>query len=171
MKIAVCGSGFAGQSSISETAKGIGREIARSGHVLLTGGCRGYPYAALRGAILCKGESVCYSPAGSRDEHVNQYGFPLEESADYIFTGMGVPGRNLALIKGSEGVIILDGGIGTLNEFTIALALGKKIAVLDIPGKFLELLHGIERLCSISKKIADIRYCSGARELVKGVEH
>ncbi len=45
MKIAVCGSGFGSNKEISEKAKEIGREIAKSSSILLTGEGTGYPYA------------------------------------------------------------------------------------------------------------------------------
>jgi predicted Rossmann-fold nucleotide-binding protein len=37
-----------------------------------------------------------------------------------IFTGMGTKGRNVILVRSADACIFADGGMGTLNEFTIA---------------------------------------------------
>jgi uncharacterized protein (TIGR00725 family) len=47
-----------------------------------------------------------------------------------IYTGFGLKGRNVVNIRASDIVIIFGGGMGTLNEFTIAYDEGKVIGVL-----------------------------------------
>ena len=131
MKIAVCGSGLVEIKEFLERAKELGMEIAKSANILLTGGGAGYPYAALQGAISKNGKVICYSPAKNKQEHIEKYCFPFEEKEEYIFTGMGIPGRNLPLVQNADAVIIIGGQIGTLNEFTIAFAENKKIGILE----------------------------------------
>ena len=70
------------------------------------------------------------SPAFSKHEHVNDYQSPHEFYDIILYTGMGFMERDVVNIRSSDGLIFLGGGIGTLNEFTIAYEEGKPIAVL-----------------------------------------
>ncbi len=167
MKIALCGSGSEKNKEILEKAKEIGREIAKSNNILLTGGCKGNPYAALRGAILENGKVICYSPASNKEEHISKYNFPIEENAEYIFTGKGIPGRNLPLIQNADAVIIIGGQIGTLNEFTIAFNENKKIGVLQGSGPLTELLPKIAEVCDKNGESKNIIYNNNPKELIK----
>ncbi len=169
MKIAVCGSGIGESKAISEKAKAIGKEIAGSNNVLLTGGCAGYPYSALRGAILENGKVISYSPANNKEEHINKYNFPFEESAEYIFTGKGIPGRNLDLIQNADAVIIIGGQIGTLNEFTIAFNAKKKIGILQGSGKLEQVIPTIAEICDKTGESRNIVYESDVKELIKKI--
>jgi len=169
MKIAVCGSGFGNNKEILDKAKEIGREIAKSGNTLLTGGGLGYPYSAIRGAILECGKVVCYSPAKDKEEHINRYGFPFEESAEYIFTNMGIPGRNLPLVENADAVIIVGGQIGTLNEFTIAFAKDKKIGILENSGELIKMIPDIVRVCDKRGESKNMFYSSDPAKLVKAL--
>lgn len=169
MKIAVCGSGLGENKEILEKAKEIGREMAKSGNVLLTGGGTGYPYSAVRGAIIENGKVICYSPAKDKEEHINKYGFPFEESVEYVFTNMGVPGRNLPLVKNADVIIIIGGQIGTLNEFTIAFAYDKKIGILKDSGGVVNLIPNITALCDKRGESKNIVYGSDVKELVRKI--
>ena len=130
MKIALCGSGKIEDQETANAAKTIGREIAKRKHILITGGGAGYPYFAVRGAFIEHGSIIAYSPAKDEEEHKNTYRFPIGEFSEIAYTGLGVPGRNMEVIKNADAVIILDGKVGTLNEFTIALQLKKRIGIL-----------------------------------------
>lgn len=166
MKIAVCGSGLGENKDILEKAKEIGKEIAKTSNILLTGGCGGYPYSAVRGAVLENGAVVGYSPAKDKDEHVSSYGFPFEEDVEYVFTGKGIPGRNIPLVDDADSVIILDGQIGTLNEFTLAFNAGKKIGVLEV-GKLYSVIPKIISICDKNGESKNIKYSGDSKELVK----
>jgi uncharacterized protein (TIGR00725 family) len=166
-KIAVCGSGLGESKEILEKAKEIGREIAKSNNILLTGGCAGYPYSALRGTIIENGKAICYSPASNKEEHINKYNFPFEESAEYIFTGKGIPGRNIPLIKNADAIIIIGGQIGTLNEFTIAFNENKKIGILKGCGKLEEIIPAIAKICDKRGESRNIIYESDVKEIIK----
>jgi len=169
MKIAVCGSGSEGNPAILEKAKEIGKEIAKSKNILLTGGCAGYPYAAVRGAILENGKVINFSPAKDKEEHVGKYGFPFEDSVEYIFTNKGIPGRNIPLVQNADAVIIIGGQIGTLNEFTIAFVLNKKIGILQGSGKLEELIPSIASVCDKNGESRNIKYGSDVKELVRKI--
>ncbi|MFH2028766.1 MAG: hypothetical protein ABIJ08_06515 [Nanoarchaeota archaeon] len=168
MKIAVCGSGNGNDSFILEKVKQIGMEIAKSGCILLVGGCRGYPYAALRGAFLANGKVIVYSPGKDQDDHEAKYGFPIDSGVDYVYTGLGIPERNTPLVKNADAVIIVDGSIGTLNEFTIAFHEKKKIGVLK-SGGITSLIPRIAEICDKNGEKDNIVYGEDARKLVKQI--
>ncbi len=119
-KIAVLGSASTSRDS-SEGAKAfrIGQLIAMEACVLLTGGCTGLPHAAVDGAASAGGLTVAISPARNRKEHESLYRYPADSHV-ILFTGMGRKGRNVVLIRSADACIFLKGGMGTLNEFTIA---------------------------------------------------
>ncbi len=162
MKIAVSGSGRAAVQEISQKAKQLGREIAKDQHIVLTGGCHGYPYAALRGALLQGGRIIVYSPAKDEQEHIGRYGFSIDPDVEYEFTGLGIPERNIPLIYAADAVIFFDGKVGTLNEFTLALHEKKKIAVLK-SGPLTELFQKIAQIC----QRRDIIYSDDPCKIVK----
>jgi uncharacterized protein (TIGR00725 family) len=119
-KIAVLGSASISSDSFhGRQAYRVGQSIAREGCILLTGGCTGLPHAAVNGAISAGGLTVAVSPAKNRREHESAYRYPLD-SFVILFTGMGRKGRNVVLIRSADACIFLRGGMGTLNEFTIA---------------------------------------------------
>jgi len=169
MKIAICGSGLGENKEILKKAKEIGKEIAKSNNILLTGGGTGYPYSSVRGAILENGKVICYSPANNKEDHINKYNFPFEESAEYIFTGKGIPGRNLDLIQNADAIILIGGKIGTLNEFTIAFVYNKKIGILKGSGKLQEIIPAIAEVCDKRGESRNIIYESNVKELVKKI--
>jgi uncharacterized protein (TIGR00725 family) len=151
-KVAVLGSASVADASPDwEKAVRIGETVAIRGGVLLTGECPGLPHAAVMGAKSLVGQTVGISPAANRDDHRLTYGYPLESSV-ILFTGMGTKGRNVILIRSADACVFISGGMGTLNEFTIACDdLGPKcaIGILTNTGGFSdEFLH----LVSVSGK-------------------
>lgn len=164
MKIAISGSGSGNNKEILEISKEIGREIAKHNHILLVGGCKGYPYAAERGALLEKGKVIVYSPAKDGREHIEKYNFPTDEGAEYAYTGLGIPKRNYPLIKNSDLVIILDGQTGTLNEFTLAFHEKKKIFVLK-KGELHKLIPKIAEVCNKTNEKDNVFYFNDVGEL------
>lgn len=147
MKIAVIGEGFGGKKEILEKAKEIGREIAKKKATLMTGNCLGYPHAAVKGAFEEKGNIIGISPAKDKEEHIAVYNFPYEVFSEIKYTGLGIPGRNLPLVKEADAVILIGGGIGSLNEFTIAFHFSKVIGVLKDSGGVTEIIEKIVEVC------------------------
>ena len=167
MTIAVCGSGIEANPLIEKKAEDIGKEIAKNKHILITGGCRGYPYAALKGALSEKGKAISYSPAKDKAEHITKYNFPIEKDVEYIFTGLGIPERNIPLVKAADAVILIGGQIGTLNEFTLAFHEKKKIGVLEGSGGITELIPKISEICEKSNETDIVIYEKDPKKLVK----
>jgi uncharacterized protein (TIGR00725 family) len=119
-KVAVLGSASVSDSAPEwEKAVTIGEAVAAKEGVLLTGACPGFPNAAVAGANSAGGLTVGISPAANREDHDLGYGYPLD-SRILIFTGMGTKGRNVVLIRSADACVFVGGGMGTLNEFTIA---------------------------------------------------
>jgi uncharacterized protein (TIGR00725 family) len=113
-----------------EIAFNIGRSIAESGCITVTGACPGLPFEAARGAKHAGGIVVGISPGLSLWEHVHKYESPTEHHDVLIFTGSGLMGREIVNIRSSDIVIIIGGRSGTLGEFAIAYDEGKLIGVL-----------------------------------------
>ncbi len=130
-----------------EKAVRLGRAIARSGCILITGGCPGLPYAAVQGAKAEGGLVVGISPGLSRHEHVFKYGSPTEGFDLLIYTGSGLMGREVENIRSSDIVVIVGGRSGTLGEFAIAYDEGKLIGVLTGTGGVADAVEQIVAVC------------------------
>ncbi len=170
MKIAVIGEGFGSDEEILEKAKEIGREIAKKNAILMTGSCLGYPYAAVKGAFEEKGKIIGVSPAKNKEEHVAVYNFPYKEFSEIRYTGLGIPGRNLPLVKEADAVVMVGGKIGSLNEFTIAFHLSKIIGVLKGSKGVTEIIEKIVDVCDKKDGMDKlVIYDNEPKELVKKI--
>lgn len=130
-----------------EMARKLGQEIARRGHVLINGACPGLPNDALVGAKKAGGFTVGISPAFSEYEHVQEYESPHDHDL-IIYTGFGFMQRDIINIRSADGVVIVGGGIGTLNELTVAYDEGRPIGILTGTGGISNSVpHVIEDLC------------------------
>jgi hypothetical protein len=70
------------------------------------------------------------SPAHSAAEHAALYTTPPCPSTVVIYSGFGFKGHNVISVWSADIVILVTGGIGTLNECTIAYDEGKVIGLL-----------------------------------------
>lgn len=122
------------EADASQKAEEVGREVVRQGGILITGATSGIPNFAAKGAKEEGGIVIGLSPAASYQHHVRVYRLPTEYHDTIIFTGFDYSGRNLLLTKSADAVIVICGGFGTLNEFTIALEDNKPIGVLTGTG-------------------------------------
>ncbi len=133
-KIAVSGAAKTTHCSkdAKELSKEIGREIVRQGCILVTGATSGIPYYAAQGAKELKGGmSIGFSPAASKKAHKKVYRLPTDAFDVIIHTGFDYTGRNLLMTRAADGVIIICGRMGTLNEFTVAFENQLPIGVLE----------------------------------------
>ena len=130
-----------------EKSRQVGRWIARKDCILVNGACPGLPHAAAEGAKEENGFVLGVSPAFSRHEHVKEYKSPFGVYDVLLYTGMGFMERDIMNIRSSDGIIFLGGGIGTLNEFTIAYEEGKPLGVLLNSGGVSNHLEQIVRWC------------------------
>src|SRR6476646_360420 len=119
--IGVVGSGtrHVGENSpVYQLAFDLGREIARSGGVVLCGGGGGVMRAAALGARSIEGHSIGVLPENGPTD------------AEYaVETGMG-DGRNYVNAYVSDALIALFGEAGTLSEIALAMKLGRPVVYL-----------------------------------------
>ena len=122
MIIAVIGAGRCSKE-VAQVAESVGRELARSGAVLVCGGLGGVMEAACRGAKSEGGLTIGILP-GSSCREANPY-------VDIrVVTGLG-EARNVIVVRTAQAVIAVDGEYGTLSEIAYALKLGIPVVGLD----------------------------------------
>ena len=166
-KIAVSGAARISHccKGVEQLSEEIGKEIARQGCVLVTGATTGVPYFSAKGFKKIGGVSIGFSPAASEMAHIKTYRLPTDVFDVIVYTGFDYSGRNLLMTNAADGVIIICGRMGTLNEFTIAFENQKPIGVLEGSGgtadKIKDLATGPHRGV---KKIA---YDKNPKKLVK----
>jgi uncharacterized protein (TIGR00725 family) len=112
----------------------LGAAIADRGCILVTGATTGIPDMVSRAVKRNGGITVGISPAANQREHCEEYGLPTDGVDVLVYTGFGLKGRNVINVRSSDIVIIVGGGMGTLNEFTIAYDEGKVIGCLEGSG-------------------------------------
>lgn len=155
LKIGVMGSASGPQiedKHARDSARELGREIGRRDHIFINGACPGLPHDALLGANEEGAFTVGISPAFSIKEHEEEYMSP-HDNQFIIYTGQGFMERDIINIRSSDGVVIIGGGIGTLNELTIAYEEGRPIGVLTNTGGISNHVpHIIEEMCQ--RKVA-----------------
>ena len=109
--------------SIIESAVHVGRGVAEAGAALVTGGTGGVMEAASRGAREAGGLTIGFLPYADKAK-ANPY-------VDLVFpTGLGTV-RNILTARGCDSLIMIGGGVGTLNEVTIAYDAGVPVVVLE----------------------------------------
>ena len=119
--IAVSGGGEAGEEAC-RVAEDLGRELARRGAVVVTGGLAGAMEAASRGAKSEHGTTIGILPGDDRDD-----ANPWVDVA--VPTGLG-EGRNVVLVRTVDAVVAVAGEFGTLSEIALALRAGKPVVGL-----------------------------------------
>lgn len=133
MSYQICVSGAAKGASVKEgkeLAFALGQQVAKAGHMLMTGATTGLPDFAAQGAKSEGGQSVGLSPAASRVEHVKKYHLPTGCYDVILFTGLHYVGRDSLLVASSDAVVSIGGRLGTLHEFTISMEMDKPIGFL-----------------------------------------
>lgn len=123
----------------------LGEAIAERDAILITGGCPGLPYEAVKGAKAKGGLVVGISPGLSIDEHQGKYGSPVENFDLLIYTGSGLMGREITGIRSCDMIVIAGGRSGTLGELAIAYDEGRLIGVLTGTGGITEIAETIIR--------------------------
>lgn len=145
LKICISGAAETGHCAPDalEKTKELGRIIAQSGAVLVTGATTGAPYWGAIGAKDAGGFVMGFSPASSELEHIKKYKLPIDYHDIIIYTGFGYAGRNLLLTRSADAVLIVCGRMGTLNEFTIAFEDEKPIGILTGTGGVADEINGL----------------------------
>jgi uncharacterized protein (TIGR00725 family) len=119
---------------VREKAEALGREIAARDCLLLTGATTGLTYIAGKSARAASAFHIGISPASNEREHVEKYALPLDSCDSIIYTGFGLKGRNVVLVRSCDIVLFVGGSMGSLNEFTIAHDEGRVMGCLTGTG-------------------------------------
>ncbi len=126
VNIGVLGSRDASEKNL-RVAEDVGREIAKSGAILLCGGRGGIMRAAAKGCKEEGGLAVGILPILNKTECDTEY-------LDVILpTSMGF-GRNIFIASASDVVIAIDGSYGTMSEVSFALNYGRPVVVIKGTG-------------------------------------
>jgi uncharacterized protein (TIGR00725 family) len=115
--------------AVLEEAFRLGEEIARRGHVLLTGGGDGVMEAASKGACSGGGLVIAILPS---ERNRPSPGYPNPYVDIPVYTGMA-DARNAINVKTPHVVVALSGSAGTLSEIALALACGTPVIGLNAP--------------------------------------
>lgn len=148
IKIGVMGSASEPASpEVAEAARALGQAIAARDLILLTGATTGVVHRVGKTARDAGALHIGISPGENEGEHVNEFGLPTDACDVIVYTGFGLKGRNVVLVRSCDIVIFMAGSIGSLNEFTIAYDEGKVIGCLAGSGGVADEALGIvERL-------------------------
>jgi uncharacterized protein (TIGR00725 family) len=150
LKIGVMGSASGPQTEdpiAIQKARQLGQEIGKRNYIFINGACPGLPHEAMLGAKEFNGFTMGISPAFSEYEHINEYLSPHGHDM-IIYTGMGFMERDIINIRSSDAIVIVGGGIGTLNEFTVAYDEGRPIGVVTNTGGISNSIeHIVVELC------------------------
>ena len=115
-------------------AERLAKVIATKDVVLLTGATTGIVYVVGKTAHDEGCFHIGISPGANEREHVEMYKLPLDACDSLIYTGFGLKGRNVVLVRSCDVVLFVAGAMGSLNEFTIAHDEGKVIGCLTGTG-------------------------------------
>lgn len=115
-------------------AERLAQVIAAKDVVLLTGATTGIVYLVGKTAHDAGAFHIGISPGSNQREHVELYKLPLDACDTLIYTGFGLKGRNVVLVRSCDIVLFVAGAMGSLNEFTIAHDEGKIIGCLTGTG-------------------------------------
>jgi uncharacterized protein (TIGR00725 family) len=121
-------------NTLVDKAERLARVIAGKDVLLLSGATTGIVYVVGKTAHEAGSFHVGISPGSNEREHVDLYKLPVDACDALIYTGYGLKGRNVVLVRSCDVVLFVSGAMGSLNEFTIAHDEGKVIGCLTGTG-------------------------------------
>src|SRR5437016_6552749 len=142
LKVGVMGSAEEA-TALGEKAQALGKAIASRNVILLTGATTGLVYATGKAAHDAGALHIGISPAHDEREHAEHFGLPTDACDAIIYTGFGLKGRNVVLVRSCDVVLFIAGSIGSLNEFTIAYDEGKIVGCLTGTGGVADEVTGL----------------------------
>ena len=98
--------------ALVEKAEQLGEAIAKRDAVLLTGATTGLVYVVGKAAHDAGCFHVGISPGSNKDEHVELYKLPLDACDTIVYTGFGLKGRNVVLVRSCDVVLFIAGAMG-----------------------------------------------------------
>jgi uncharacterized protein (TIGR00725 family) len=170
--VAIIGSSH-GLKESTEVARQLGVNLAKKGYSIVTGAGQGLPLEAAVAAKKAGAKVYGISPAENATEHKQKYDDPLNPFDFLVYTGFGIKGRNVILVRSADAVVMVGGAMGTLNEFTIAYEDGKAVAVLENSGgvstKIRELIELVKKT-STKKPNERVVFSNDPKELVEKLD-
>lgn len=118
------------ESSEYAVAYKIGMALGKNGHTVMTGGGPGLMEAASRGARDSGGKSIACRIRLSFEQNQNNY-IDRSVSFRYFFV------RKVMLVRNSYALVVLPGGLGTLDELFEVLTLIQTRKILPLPVVFI----------------------------------
>ena len=136
MKIAIISSAL---EKISEESENliyqIVKKISQIKNIeIITGGSLGIPGLIVQKAQEFGIKTIAYSPDRHMYDHNNRFDNLHTKHFNEIKFIPGFTARSLQMIHDADKILLLNGRIGTLSEFTIALEEGKKVGVITNTG-------------------------------------
>ena len=122
------------RAALTEKAESLAVAIAKRDLILFTGATTGIVYLVGKAAHDAGAFHIGVSPGTNEVEHVDTYKLPTDACDAIVYTGFGLKGRNVVLVRSSDIVLFIAGAMGSLNEFTIAHDEGKVIGCLTGTG-------------------------------------
>lgn len=116
---------------------------------LFTGGSLGIPGIAIQKAYQENIQTVAYSPDKNGQAHNERFDNLKTEYFHEIKFIPGFTARSLRMIHDADAVLLMNGRIGTLSEFTIALEEGKRVGIITNTGGIADHL---EYILSVAQK-------------------
>lgn len=151
---------------VLSVVKEVVRVLHENGIELVTGGCSGIPELAIREMVRLGGNTTVFSPDKNGNRHIlRSDNIPLDVAGTYIYTE-GFSQRSIVMLKYVDGVIVINGRIGTLSEFTMAIEENIPTLVLENTGGIADHLDYILR---IAKKEFPQNFILFSEEVVDGV--
>ncbi len=147
MKIALISSALNVEDSrLKEVAENLAEIFHREKIELVTGGCAGIPEIAVRKLAQLNGVTTIFSPDPDEDSHAKREdNLPLGVASKY-FHSTGFTQRSLEMLNYADSVIVVNGRMGTLSEFAVALEEGKRVGVVTNTGGIADHLEVITKL-------------------------
>jgi uncharacterized protein (TIGR00725 family) len=122
------------RAELIEKGEALAVAIAKRDCLLLTGATTGIVYLVGKAAHDAGTFHIGVSPGASESEHIEHYKLPVDACDAIVYTGFGLKGRNVVLVRSCDIVLFIAGAMGSLNEFTIAHDEGKVIGCLSSTG-------------------------------------
>ncbi|MFN8576833.1 MAG: hypothetical protein U0354_08235 [Candidatus Sericytochromatia bacterium] len=117
----------------------IGKLIALSENILLTGLAKGITEYALKGNKSVNGISIGINPYSEHDIEHND--IHITKTDIIINTGLQDRGRNIISVRTCDGMIVINGNFGVLNEITNGVGENKPIVVLKNSGGVADIIE------------------------------
>lgn len=138
MKIAIFSSWLPEVSEQNQKlATDIAKYLAEKDITVVTGGCSGIPAIAIESAHEYGAQTIGYFPCKDKSEYHDRQHERNIHAIEYYSTAHFISGftaRSLEMINNVDAAIVLNGRIGTLSEFGIAIEEGLPLAVIEGTG-------------------------------------